>query len=239
MITRYNKPAMMQLLHILAPRSSKRKRWYNLVAQSNLLNFCLHYEQFRFIKILKFQGMHMKYKKYWSRTRTSFPNDLKELIVEEMKEVDKERGSKPFTQRGEWALKMYGCFNHEFKRSVKRDFDKSIITWHVATHICYHSGVHYNKANSRIELSKLLSTYMMYLLVMRPHMLCITTSGIVFEHACTKLLEFLRTIPSIITEEAKASRMLRTYEFPKKSNSNRNKETIYNHIKMAFAPGCK
>ncbi|KAK9992804.1 hypothetical protein SO802_022507 [Lithocarpus litseifolius] len=39
-----------------------------------------------FIKILEFQGMDMKYKKQWSRTRTGFPNDLKELIVEEMKE---------------------------------------------------------------------------------------------------------------------------------------------------------
>ena len=190
MITHYNKPAMMQLLHILAPRSSKWKRWSNLVAQFNLLNFCLYYEQFKFSKILKFQGMDMKYKKYWSRTRTGFPNDLKELIVEEMKEVDKERGSKPFTQRGEWTLKRYGCLDHECKRSVKRGLDKSIIIWHVATHICYDSDVHYNKANSRIELSKLLSTYMMYLLVMRPHILCITTSGIVFEHACTKLLEY-------------------------------------------------
>lgn len=61
---------------------------------------------------------------------------------------------------------------------------------------------------------------------MPPHMLCITTSGIVFEHAYTKLLEFLRTIPSIITKEAEACKMLRTYEFPKKSNSNRNKETM-------------
>ncbi|KAL0013448.1 hypothetical protein SO802_000517 [Lithocarpus litseifolius] len=89
MITHFNKPAMMQLLHILAPRSSKWKRWSNLVAQFNLLNFCLHYEQFKFSKILKFQGMDMKYRKHWSRTRTGFPNDLKELIVEEMKEVDK------------------------------------------------------------------------------------------------------------------------------------------------------
>ena len=122
MITCYNKPVIRRLLHILAPRSSKWKRWSNSLAQFNLLNFCLHYKQFKFSKILIFQDMDMEYKKFRSRNRVEFPKDLKELIVQEMKEVDKERGSKPFTQRGEWALKRYGCLDHDFKWSVKRDF---------------------------------------------------------------------------------------------------------------------
>ncbi|GMY35553.1 hypothetical protein FCV25MIE_30795 [Fagus crenata] len=226
MITCYNKPVIRRLLHILAPRSSKWKRWSNSLAQFNLLNFCLQYEQFKFSKILIFQDLDMEYKKFRSRYRVEFPKDLKELIVQEMKEVDKERGSKPFTQRGEWALKRYGCLDYDFKWSVKRDFDKSIIIWHIATYICYHSDVHCSIANSRIEMSKLLSNYMMYLLVMRPHMLCITTSGIVFEHACTKLLAFMRTGPLIITEEVEACRILRTHDLPNQSNLDRKRETM-------------
>ena len=159
MIRHYNKPAMMRLLHILAPHSSKWKRWSNSLAQFNLVSFCIHYERFKYSKIFKFLGIDMESRKYWSRTRVNLPKELKELIVQEMKEVDRERGSKPFTQRGEWALKRYGCPDHDFQWSVKRDFDKSIIIWHIATNICYYSDIHCSMTDSRIEMSKLLSNY--------------------------------------------------------------------------------
>ena len=222
----HDMPIMMPFLRFLVPRANKWKRWSNLLGQFNLLNFCLHDKPLKFDRILKFRGFDMEYKKSKSRTRVELAKGLKELMVQEMKEVDAMRDLKPITQRGQWALERYGCLNHEFKWSVKRDFDKSISIWHIATDICYHSDVQNAIANSQIEMAKLLSNYMMYLLAMRPHMLCTTTSDIIFQHTYTTLLTFLRTRPSITRDEGEACRILRTEELPKELDFDRNKETM-------------
>ena len=226
MIKHHNMPIMMPFLRILVPRSNKWKRWSILLGQFNLLDFCIHDKQLKFNRILKYHGFDMDYKKSRSRTRVEFTKELKELIVQEMKEVDAMRDSKPVTQRGQWALERYECLNLEFKWSVKRDFDKSITIWHIATDICYYSDVQDGIANSQIEMGKLLSNYMMYLLAMRSHMLCTTTSDIIFEHTYTKLMAFLRTRPSTIRDEGEACRILRTEELSNELDFDRNKETM-------------
>ncbi|KAM4133502.1 hypothetical protein ACJW30_01G334000 [Castanea mollissima] len=226
MTKNHDMPIRMPFLRFLVPRANKWKRWSNLLGQFNLLNFCLHDKPLKFNRILKFRGFDMEYKKNKSRTRVELAKGLKELMVQEMKEVDAMRDLKPITQRGQWALERYGCLNHEFKWSVKRDFDKSISIWHIATDICYHSDVQNAIANSQIEMVKLLSNYMMYLLAMRPHMLCTTTSDIIFQHTYTTLMTFLRTRPSITRDEGEACRILRTEDLPKELDFDRNKETM-------------
>jgi len=226
MIRHHNMPFMMQCLRVLGPKSCKWKRWSNSLGQFNLLSFCLHDKHLKFSRIIKFRGMDMDFRKITNRKRVGFPKVLKELIVQELKEVDQVRDPKPISERGQWALERYGCLN-QFKWSVKRNFDKSITIWHIATDICYDSDiVLYATANSHVEMSKLLSNYMMYLLALRPHMLCTTTADVIFHHAYTKLMMFLRTGPSIIRDEHKACRLLRTVKLPEESNFDRNKESI-------------
>lgn len=227
MIKHYDMPFVMPCLRVLAPQSDKWKRWSNSLAQFNFVDFCLRDEQFKFSGILKFHGMDMKIRKCNGKTRVDFPKELKELMVQEMKEIDIERGLKPITQRGQWALQRYGCLNHDFKWSIKRDFDKSITIWHIATDICYSSdNAQYDTTNTQIEMCRLLSNYMMYLLAMRPHMLCSTTAKIIFEHTSTKLSTFLRARPSTIKDEYEACRILRTEELRKESEANRKNETM-------------
>ncbi|KAB1212000.1 hypothetical protein CJ030_MR5G004150 [Morella rubra] len=227
MISHHNMPGMMRCLRLLGPKSKKWRRWSNSLGQFNLLSFCVHDKELKFGRIIKFRGMDMEFRKIRSRTRVGLPTEMKELIVQEMKEVDQTRDSKPITQRGQWALERYGCLD-QFKWSVKRDFDKSITIWHIATDICYYSEVQheYYTAKSDIEMSKLLSNYMMYLLAMRPHMLCTTTAGIIFQNAYTKLVKFLRSDPSIVRDEIEACKMLMSEEVPKESDSDRNMETM-------------
>ncbi|KAK4604865.1 hypothetical protein RGQ29_013076 [Quercus rubra] len=227
MIKHYDMPFVMPCLRVLTPRSCKWKRWSNSLAQFNLVDFCLRDEQFKFGGILKFHGMDMKIRKWKSKTRVDFPKELKELMVQEMREIDIERGLKPITQRGQWALQRYGCLNHDFKWSIKRDFDKSVTIWHIATDICYRSdNAQYDTTNTQIEMCRLLSNYMMYLLAIRPHMLCSTTAKIIFEHTSTKLSTFLRARPSTIKDEYEACRILRTEELRKESEANRKNETM-------------
>ena len=57
--------------------------------------------------------------------------------------------------------------NLEF--SVQVEFDQSILIWHIATDLCYHSDQ--DTSMSNCELSKWLLQYMLYILVRRPFML--------------------------------------------------------------------
>lgn len=52
------------------------------------------------------------------------------------------------------------------------DFDRSLMLWHIATELCYQEEVSttYNSDKDR-ELSKTLSDYMMYLLIMQPKLM--------------------------------------------------------------------
>ncbi|XLR32620.1 hypothetical protein HN51_052570 [Arachis hypogaea] len=218
-------PFMIPCLRILGPQASNRKRWSNTLAQFNLLSFCLHDKPLKCSKILKFRGIGLGMKKNKSRTRIPFPQELKVLMVEEMRGIDRERGLKPFNQRGEWSLGRYGCLN-EFKWSVKRDFDKSITIWHIATDICYYSDSHNNVANPKAQMAKLLSNYMMYLLALRPHMLSMTTAKIIFQHAFDKLKALLEQKEESIKDEKELCKILRMEWLPQYSISERKSETV-------------
>ncbi|KAF3452909.1 hypothetical protein FNV43_RR03342 [Rhamnella rubrinervis] len=207
MVKHRSKPAAMRFLRALAPQSSKRKRWSNKLDQFNLINYCLDQKKYdyltkllSFTRFFKFQGWDTEIKKYLCKsTSVRIYEEFKEMLIQEMKKVDEKRGSKPVDKRGTWAL-IRSSFNNEsaemLKRSVEdRDFDKSIVIWHLATEICYHNSDTDQKRNptSKIEMGRLLSNYMMYLLAVQSQMLCITTSDIVFDHACEILTEFLTT----------------------------------------------
>ncbi|KAI8545613.1 hypothetical protein RHMOL_Rhmol07G0053300 [Rhododendron molle] len=64
--------------------------------------------------------------------------------------------------RGEWTLEKY---DKQLKWSIKLQFDRSIVIWHVATEVCY--GLDRGKESANREAVKMLSDYMMYLLVVR------------------------------------------------------------------------
>ncbi|MED6119835.1 hypothetical protein PIB30_015354 [Stylosanthes scabra] len=225
-IKHQNLPLMIPFLRILGPQASNRKRWSNTLAQFNLLSFCLHDKPLKCRKILKFRGLGMGLKKNKSRTRIPFPQELKVLMVEEMRGIDRERGLKPFNQRGEWSLGRYGCLS-EFKWSVKRDFDKSITIWHIATDICYYSDSQTNNAaNPKTQMAKLLSNYMMYLLALRPHMLSMTTAKIIFQHAFDKLKALLSQKEEPIKDEKDLCKILRMEWLPQYSISERKSETV-------------
>ncbi|KAJ1410315.1 hypothetical protein SESBI_22051 [Sesbania bispinosa] len=225
MIKHQHLPFMIPCLRLLGPRATNWKRWSNTLPQFNLLSFCIHDKPLKCGKILKFRGIDMGMKKNRSRRRIQFPQELKVLVVQEMKHIDGDRGLKPFNQRGEWSLGRYGCLN-DLKWSVKRDFDKSITIWHIATDICYYSDVQCNFTTPKIQMAKSLSDYMMYLLALRPHMLSMTTAKIIFRHACAKLKTLLVQNEESVKDEKEACRILRVERLPQYSNLERKSETV-------------
>lgn len=181
-----------RLLNFVVEMYMKRKMWSNSVGQLDLLDHRLYDDWPRPIGgILKYLGKkEVTLRRYWIHTRPKIRLSLKTLLVEGIEKLEKIRSRKPFSKRGEWTLQLHKLGQDEvLNRYISITFDKSIIIWHMATNICLFS-VHENSQYR--EGSELLSNYMMYLLVLRPYTLSLTTSDITLEHACALLKPFLR-----------------------------------------------
>ncbi|XP_073109570.1 uncharacterized protein [Elaeis guineensis] len=149
-------------------------RWSNLMSQYNLISFCLKDRPSTFNKILGGLGLkesldHHRY------TRFALVDDeLKEFLFTELRDKEevakKSKDYKPFTIcRGDWALRRVERLG-ELGWSVQgADFDESLLIWHIATDLCYHSEK--NHVATYAAMAKRLSDYMLYLLVLRPLML--------------------------------------------------------------------
>ncbi|KAH7862697.1 hypothetical protein Vadar_008276 [Vaccinium darrowii] len=75
----------------------------------------------------------------------------------------------PGVKRGEWTLLRYDV-EQQFKWSIEEEFGQSIFIWHVATQVCYEFD--YPKFfgdEVKLKTVKILSDYMMYLLVACPY----------------------------------------------------------------------
>ncbi|KAG5538889.1 hypothetical protein RHGRI_019435 [Rhododendron griersonianum] len=69
---------------------------------------------------------------------------------------------------GEWTLVRYDLVQ-QFKWTMEQEFGQSIVIWHVATEVCYESDhPKIGKDKEKLQAVKILSDYMMYLLVACP-----------------------------------------------------------------------
>ncbi|KAK9269150.1 hypothetical protein L1049_000919 [Liquidambar formosana] len=94
---------------------------------------------------------------------------LKAKTSKDAKEICSWRGERPLLEasRSFWSL----------TESVEVEYDESVLRWHVATELCHLTEDNNDKDESR-QFCKILSKYMLYLLIMRPTMMSEVT-GIV------------------------------------------------------------
>ncbi|THG22295.1 hypothetical protein TEA_009428 [Camellia sinensis var. sinensis] len=132
---------------------SKNKRWSEVMGQSRL-NFC---------------NKDKPTKSHLPLHRVDL--SIKELIICQLGKISQNdlEGETPqaYTiKRGEWTLEKYGL---DANWSIVLEFGKSIVIWHVATDICYDSEPKSSKSVPNIvETTKILSYYMMHLLLFCP-----------------------------------------------------------------------
>ncbi|KAG5242373.1 F-box protein [Salix suchowensis] len=163
----------------------ERKRWPGLMGQHNL------------ISALSKKPVNKVWKQYfpagnWNiHDRVGVEIDLKELIFQQVKEkrsrYDPDIGDSIslknlLEERGSNALIKYKhCFDKVRWSLDDAEFSHSLLTWHIATHICFLDDTRKNNGFAstypNLKMSRSLSNYMLYLLVQCPTMLAIELRG--------------------------------------------------------------
>ncbi|XP_072999859.1 uncharacterized protein [Typha latifolia] len=143
-------------------------RWSNLMAQYNLITFCLKDRPSAFKSFLDFLSVKEVWDKFWHTKSSPVTDELKQFIFEVLtRESSQAKGSKDYkhfsTCRGKYALEKMGVEHvEELVKSVEVEFDQSILLWHIATDLCYY---HSERTTSNQKIMKAISDYMLYLLV--------------------------------------------------------------------------
>ncbi|KAF8401083.1 hypothetical protein HHK36_014386 [Tetracentron sinense] len=144
-------------------RLTSNKRWSNSMAQYNLLSFCLKDKPTTFHGIQKFYHINKKLENYRYTTLEEVSIDLKKEIFELLK-----MKSKSVTSLED--CKLFGGAV-KYKYTLQHEFGHSIILWHITTDLFYNLAPDDIRTSPKCKMSKLVSDYMLYLLLMHPFML--------------------------------------------------------------------
>ncbi|XVE80079.1 hypothetical protein DITRI_Ditri14bG0110600 [Diplodiscus trichospermus] len=197
-------------------------RWSRNISKYNLLEVCLKEEPSTWIKVQKLLGIHETLEKHQNVTWQDVDDKMEDMIFRYLR--DKSQGKEDVNLCKEF-LKSRGknVIEENFLKvkeenslkikdlewsTVEVEFDHSLLLWHIATDICYY-------ADSRIEndycrkVSKCLSDYMLYLLVMCPKMLPKGIGELRYRDTCAEAIRFFKQKRAEIeTNVDKACKML-------------------------------
>ncbi|KAL7120478.1 hypothetical protein ACP275_02G125500 [Erythranthe tilingii] len=163
---------------IRSPFGKRNHRWSNAMSQHSFISFCLK-QRFRWANtVADFLGIkdildECKYKK-----SIVCEQNLKEFIFNELRtKAQKAQTNKMakeiYSARGECVLLDYPRhYSYPLISSsvsdLESEYDESLLMWHIATELCYFTST---DNNPNREICKVLSDYMLYLLVMRPKLM--------------------------------------------------------------------
>ncbi|KAM0908981.1 hypothetical protein ACQ4PT_015063 [Festuca glaucescens] len=159
-------------------KAARHRRWSGSLGQYNLLQSCAGdaVEPMTGIRMVRMLGLDQMAEYWWDELHHSHSVQLsdstKELVLGKILEMgngSSEIGSQP----GLLTLKRLGLNEllYLYVGSSIQDigFEDSVMAWHVATEICLSSDG--SKKVDLREATRVLSNYMMFLLVLRPYML--------------------------------------------------------------------
>ncbi|XP_031264856.1 uncharacterized protein LOC116123189 [Pistacia vera] len=184
------------------------KRWSGSIGQYNLLSFCLKDISLAttyFIRALNFFGIKEVVEKYQYLTWKEVNDELKEVIFKQILEKGKQIEGDLFSiklckellaERGDNVLKKWFCFDEFCWSTIEVEFDHSFLLWHIATDLCYLADFGDNEDDNdetlpiECKISRWLSNYMLYLLVICPTMLPKGIGEIRYRDTCAEAKRF-------------------------------------------------
>ncbi|XP_059659008.1 uncharacterized protein LOC132305377 [Cornus florida] len=173
------RPCYMQLLH---------HGWSESVSQFNLINYCIHKRSRWMQKLIDIFHLTNVFDRLNYVKSVSFTGELRNFIFNELLIIARTwkhgaNAEEIYSGRGEGVLRERG--HHNLLPSVEEvEYDRSLLLWHIATELCY-SDTKSNAAASTGDdddigkyrnFSKLLSDYMLYLLVIEQQMMAAVAS---------------------------------------------------------------
>ncbi|KAF8011372.1 hypothetical protein BT93_J1852 [Corymbia citriodora subsp. variegata] len=201
-----HRPAILDLVERVQPLYNRR-RWSGSMAQYNLLSFALQEKRLWCHPILKLLCVKEEVVKFLYRGEEKVSDFLKEQVIEHftsqqtrdflkeqvVKYLESEETSEnevpiKWTYRGHIILEREKLLV-DFKWSIEVEFDQSILIWHIATEILCHAEDPHSHSPSL--MSKQLSRYMLYLLVMYPFLLPIGVGRVEFRDMYVNARNFL------------------------------------------------
>lgn len=214
------------------------------MAQHNLIGFCLLDKPTKLTKVLSVLGLKVHWDRWLYIRHIDVSSELKTLVFRELKDktvsiVDAESYRKFSNHRGQWALQCKGYYK-ELGWSVEVEFDESILLWHIATDLCFHSGdgddndakmiPHY------VDISRAISNYMLFLLVARPFMLTAGIGQIRFGDTCAEAKNFFKRAEMARPSASAAARMVLDVNAeiaPRDVKGDRSKSVLFDACRLA------
>uniref|UniRef100_A0A0E0LG47 DUF4220 domain-containing protein n=1 Tax=Oryza punctata TaxID=4537 RepID=A0A0E0LG47_ORYPU len=125
--------------------------------------------------------------------------------------------------------------------SIEREFDESLLLWHIATDLCCHrdrKGPSNNDTHGLLSISETLSEYMLYLLVRQPEMLSATAGiGLLrYRDTCAEARRFFKSAEAWDPDHDDARRMLLSVNTSKKPadvKGDRSKSVLFDACILA------
>ncbi|KFK23680.1 hypothetical protein AALP_AAs63807U000100 [Arabis alpina] len=175
--------AHRSLENLIISFSTKNHAWnYALYPFKLLLKFWFGIPMINYV--LDFFGISDQLNAVVYTSRDRITKEMWEFIFKEVKRRSEtfegaESASGIYSTRGEWVLgeTSVGKGTNLLHSVTQVDYDQSILMWHMATELLYQTEEVTQQNQSNREFSKILSDYMMYLLIVQPALMS-TVAGI-------------------------------------------------------------
>ncbi|KAI3742945.1 hypothetical protein L1987_60644 [Smallanthus sonchifolius] len=180
-----------------------KRRWSESISTYNLIYYCLHPRPNLFNSVFDKLGLSWFLDSIFYVKYEPFSDDLKDLIFKELKSKseladDLETAKEISSARGDWVLRAEEGWSGLLNHVVEVDYDHSLILWHLATELCYNEEIHNKtiKNTKQRQNSKLLSDYMLYLLIMQPGLMSAVAGigQIRFRDTCAEAKRFFEDV---------------------------------------------
>ncbi|XP_034680007.1 uncharacterized protein LOC117910059 [Vitis riparia] len=209
------------------------------MAQNNLIDSCLR-DKTKFNPVPRFFDMNKFLEKYWYMTWEKV-DDMKEPIFCWLLEVTNDAGdhTRLFNHRGDYVTGKRGFFETLRWSIIDVEFDHSILLWHIATDLCYPRDVDKSpdtNLKSWCKLSKCLSEYMLYLLVMCPFMLPKGIGEFRFRDTCLEAKRYFQRKRVSISNRNEAFSLLLevdTEVHPEEVKGDKSKSVLFEACSLA------